>query len=209
MRHLTPDQLVDFAEGQGDERTSAHVAACAGCRRRIDDLRATMSTVADVDGWEPSPLFWDQFSARVRDRVALAPPPSRFAGWTLAYIDVARTGIAAIARSPYAITAIACAMLLLVVGLATSTHHGAVAVPTPLREVPISTEANDVVLVPPEDATLDLVADLGASLDWQQVHDAALVAHTGLVDRAISGLSPAERAELGKLLRQELREGGN
>ncbi len=68
MRHLTPEEFVDLAEGARAEASAPHLQACDACRRQLAELRATMSAAADIDAPEPSPLFWDHFSARVARR---------------------------------------------------------------------------------------------------------------------------------------------
>ena len=76
--HLQHDELVDLAEGTRAESSVPHLAACEACRHQLAELKAMMSAAADVAVPEPSPLFWDHFSARVR-RVPqrLPPQPSR------------------------------------------------------------------------------------------------------------------------------------
>src|SRR5262245_18554740 len=89
MAHLTPARLVDLAEGAPTEDSALHLAACDACRRALSELRATMADVggaadpAGRDVPEPSPLFWDHFSDRVRDRVAEqgAPRPTWVDRW--------------------------------------------------------------------------------------------------------------------------------
>src|SRR5258705_10923481 len=68
--HLNADDLVDLAEGARPESSAPHLAACPQCRAHLEELRGTMSAIADVDVPEPSPLFWDHFSQRVHDAVA-------------------------------------------------------------------------------------------------------------------------------------------
>jgi len=36
MKHLSPDEIVDVAEGCADASAAAHAAACGGCRSRAD-----------------------------------------------------------------------------------------------------------------------------------------------------------------------------
>lgn len=194
IRHLAGDELVDLAEGARRETSVPHLASCADCRARLADLRSVMSRVAEADLPEPSPVYWDQFSSRVREAIDAEPRP-RWT-WTFGWVVPA--------------SALACAALVLVALMASVwLRQPVVGVPAPVGETPIATEAVDVTLVPPDDPALVVVADLGASLEWQDLDDAGLVAHAGLVDRAVSGLSAGERAELGKLLRQQLRGGGD
>jgi hypothetical protein len=69
MRHLTSEQLIDLAEGGSAMSSAPHLQSCETCRNRLAELRATLSVAASVDVPEPSPLFWDHFSARVHDAV--------------------------------------------------------------------------------------------------------------------------------------------
>src|SRR5215831_9250528 len=76
MGHLTPALLVDLAEGIESEHSVPHLAGCDACRRALAELRATMIDVRPEhsenpgDVPEPSPLFWDHLSARVREATA-------------------------------------------------------------------------------------------------------------------------------------------
>ena len=72
--HLKDDELVDLAEGARPESSAPHLASCEPCRRQVRDLRALMSVAAGVDVPEPSPLYWDHMSARVRERGRRARP---------------------------------------------------------------------------------------------------------------------------------------
>src|SRR5580765_631780 len=69
MRHLTPEQVVDVADGVGTASSTRHLRACTACQRQLTELRLATSMAAEVDVPEPSPLFWDHFSARVHDAV--------------------------------------------------------------------------------------------------------------------------------------------
>ena len=72
MRHLQSEELIDLAEGARPESSALHLQTCDECRSRLTDLRAAMAAAAHVNVPEPSPLFWDHFSARVRDAVLAA-----------------------------------------------------------------------------------------------------------------------------------------
>src|SRR5262249_55116746 len=65
----------DLAEG-GRLEDAAHLEACETCRARLSELRAAMSAVEKTAVPEPSPLFWDQFAARVREAIAREPEPT-------------------------------------------------------------------------------------------------------------------------------------
>src|SRR5882757_4935551 len=74
MTHLTPEQFVDVADGTAPESSLPHLSGCDACRRQLAEMRASLSEMsagADrVDVPEPSPLFWDHLSSRVREAVA-------------------------------------------------------------------------------------------------------------------------------------------
>ena len=76
--HLNADELIDLAEGTRPEVSAPHLASCERCRRQLDELRAVMSIVVGdsaADMPEPSPLFWDHLSDRVRSAVAAEDQP--------------------------------------------------------------------------------------------------------------------------------------
>ena len=66
MNHLSPEHLIDLAEGAAAESSAPHLQTCAECRRQLETLRGAMSEAAAVGVPEPSPLFWDRLSARVK-----------------------------------------------------------------------------------------------------------------------------------------------
>ncbi|MCC7177846.1 MAG: hypothetical protein IT177_05580 [Acidobacteria bacterium] len=70
MKHLTPDELIDAAEGTLDVERQHHVDTCEACRGEAEALRALLREATGMRLPEPSPLFWDHFSARVRAAVA-------------------------------------------------------------------------------------------------------------------------------------------
>lgn len=82
MTHLTPDQFVDAVEGrvQSPSAAASHLAGCEACRTELASLTEVLTTARGVDVPEPSPLFWEHFSRRVRAAVETEPAPRR-AGW--------------------------------------------------------------------------------------------------------------------------------
>ncbi len=55
---------------------AAHVKECDGCRRELEELRATMALMDVWEGPEPSPYFASRLNARFREEREAAP-----AGW--------------------------------------------------------------------------------------------------------------------------------
>src|SRR5262245_19463877 len=72
MSHLTERELVDVIDGALPPERQAHADACATCRGEIASLRAMLDEALTADVPEPSPLFWEHFSARVREGVQQA-----------------------------------------------------------------------------------------------------------------------------------------
>jgi hypothetical protein len=79
MKHLTPEELVDSLDRALPAARQAHVDDCARCQTERATLSAVVRDVAAVEMPEPSPLFWDHLSARVRARVEEEPAPSAHA----------------------------------------------------------------------------------------------------------------------------------
>src|SRR5262249_18627870 len=78
--HLSPEDLVDIAEGSRSESASPHLSGCEVCQAQVRDLRAMLSAARDTDVPEPSPLFWDHLSSRVSEAVAAEAAGARVKG---------------------------------------------------------------------------------------------------------------------------------
>src|SRR4051812_18263350 len=97
MPHLSPAELLDVAEGAAEEASSMHLGVCVTCRQQVADLRSMMGAAASMEIPEPSPLFWNHLSARIRERVAAEDPvPNRWhVGWQ-SWRLVAALGVAVV-----------------------------------------------------------------------------------------------------------------
>lgn len=76
MKHLTPRELIEAAEHSAPPARMTHVEDCQACASAVAELRAALGEArlaADVP--EPSPLFWDHFSARVKEATSAEPVP--------------------------------------------------------------------------------------------------------------------------------------
>ena len=193
MRHLTPDQLVDLAEGVGTEPSMPHLRSCEVCRTKLAELRAMLSAAAEVDVPEPSPLFWDHFSARVHQAVAAERTDAMSGFWRRPSWRSAPLWFASLAVAVLAV-------LVLTRGSVSEAPH---------RRAPSEVVAESQGDVPAiaDDASLSLVADLVTGLDWDAAVDAGLAADVGIADDVVTQLSDGERRELHQLLRIELGVG--
>ena len=78
--HLTPEESIAALERSLDAARAAHLDACDWCRRELAELDAVLTGVRAADHpAEPSPLFWDHLSARVRAAVEHEAPAGP--GW--------------------------------------------------------------------------------------------------------------------------------
>jgi hypothetical protein len=196
MRHLSAEELIDLAEGARPESSAPHLASCDDCRRQLAGVRATLHAAAEADVPEPSPLFWDHFSARVHEAIAAEGTPRRvawFGGWSWSRLAM-----------PVSIGALAA--IVIAAGLTVRfSHHPDLSTPEAVAEAGAAAEPGIVA----DDPSLDLVADLTAGLDWDTAGDGGLTTREGTADRAVAQLTEGERRELQRLLEQELKRPSN
>jgi hypothetical protein len=195
--HLQPDELIDLAEGTRAESSATHLAECSVCLLQLEELKATMSAAADVDVPEPSPLFWDHFSARVRQAVDAEGAPRR-SFWTWPRVAISAASVA---------TAVLAVVVTLNRGSGASGN-------TPLPTVvpaPVALPVASVdLLADPQsagDTALTLVAELSADMDFETARDAGLAAR-GSAEHAVTHLTGSELRELQRLLQEELARSG-
>lgn len=199
-KHLTPEELVDVIEGTLAAARAAHADGCAECRRKMDELRSVMVKARAIEVPEPSPLFWDHFSARVREAVAAEPARTRqpwWAGWSVSRLTVALTVVTAL-------LAIMVGTVMFRSADQAAPVERAVASVEPRAE---SAAAVDAPEVTDESAEWALVLEVAESLDLQDVDEVGLAVRQGAVERAVLELSADERRELGRLLQSALKSG--
>lgn len=177
-----------------------HLATCDVCRGRLADLRLTISRASRVDAPEPSPLFWDHLSARVRKAVAAEGTSDR--GWRLG----------GWLRPRVTVSLLAAAFGLAVVAVVVKAPPVVPRIPSrPLPGVARVIAVPDLGPLAPlgrsDDPTLKLIADYGSSLDWDEMRkEMAPTPHAGGVDKALGNLSGRELRELQRLLKAELEQ---
>lgn len=195
-RHLDLEALVDIVEGTSPP--PVHAETCDACRQQLADLRSARAAVADVDVPEPSPLFWDHLSARVREAVS-AEPPLRSGFWEAWSWRPATTAAAVVAV----------AVLVVALGVSRSRPGDAPSEAARTTAVepgdPGEIDAAPLLeLTDASDPSLDLIADLSEGLDWEAATAAGWTTATGSLDHAFAQLNEAERATLQELLQEAL-----
>jgi hypothetical protein len=195
MTHLSPEELLDIADGTRTGVEFSHLQSCAACARQVADLRAAIGVVAEVSVPDPSPLFWDRLSARVREAVAQEEHA------------VARP--ASIAHWGWRFAAAAAGMAALVVAFGpTQPRAPAPAGTDSPPAVSAELSRSDEMPAFDDDAALTLLADLTSGLDWEAAAEAGLVPAAGAVDRIVFALSAEERVELHRILEEALARSG-
>ena len=204
--HLNAEELVDIAEGARPESAAPHLAACAPCRARLQELRAMMTEVGGLDVPEPSPLFWDHLSSRVSQAVAQDAPRRAWLPGVLS-----KRG----PLGPVEILAVAALLIM------------AVITPRVLAPAPILSPAPVGVAAPPatavadasapavllddaalqDDASLMLVASLTDGVDFDTAREAGLASRES-AEHAVTHMNDAELRELRRLLAEELARSG-
>jgi len=199
-RHLSPDHLIDLAEGTRPESSAPHLESCEACRRQLADMRAMMSAASEVAVPEPSPLFWDHLSDRVRQAVALEGAPRRASRW--------ERWLRSQVILPVSAAALAAVIIAAVIGARPDLPAARLEVVSASRPA----EASEPPLFEPldalDDSSLRLVADLTAELDWEAVSRMELTTHAGGADEAVRELNRGELGELRRLLKEELARPG-
>ena len=192
MTHLSPEQLVDLVEAAAPADQVAHAASCETCRTQADALREVLRRAASDTVPEPSPLFWEHMAARVGAAVRREHAPG--AAWTIWTWRWAP------------MTAVA--VLVLAVGFGTSMWKGLPrGVPVtagPSASAAPASAATDEDLPSQDDPSWNLIAELSADVVFDDEIFAELPEAPGLADRALQQLTEPERAELARILREEM-----
>jgi hypothetical protein len=194
MTHLSPEQLIDVAEGTAAGVDVLHAASCEACRRQVDELREALRLTGEDPIPEPSPLFWGHLAARIGAAVREVPAPRswwRTWGWQWAPVGMV-------------------AALAFTAGMAVLLWNGPVrnvpAGPAPVASAaPIPAVADSVEgTAETDDSSWTLVSDLSADVALDDAISSGVLPAPGGADRALWQLSDAERGELAKILQAEM-----
>jgi hypothetical protein len=205
MSHLTDLELIDAIDGDAEHSLALerrqHLDACEWCRGRADDLRGVMTQAADTTVPEPSPLFWDHFTARVRQGIdGVEPGPPDREGWRASWLPQGSVRWAAFATLVVA---------LMVAGVWQVNAPGRRASSTADENTRRAAGTGDLAERPDGDAdpAWAVVRTVADDINW----DAAVVgigAELGAAETVARTLTPEERSELVKLLLAEAKRPG-
>lgn len=199
-KHLSDELLADIAES-GHEHD--HLRTCARCREQVEQARALLGTLHGTAAPEPSPLFWEHFSARVRRAI-------RDEGAVHGDAGAWRPRIGALSLKGV----VACAAIVLVVAVA--AWQGASVLReerSGRRHAGISDNERTPTIAPVEemagpsaDASWGLVTEVAANLDLDEAAQAGFSLEPGSAEKAASQLDPDEQRELIRLLQLAVAE---
>lgn len=200
MKHLSDVQLLELLEGVASDAT--HLEHCGACRGKVEALRQVMANLRDDQVPEPSPLFWQHFSGRVRQAIddesnndeSINDESPAVKWWTRRSWRWALAGGAAVVM----------ATLVLVTNTrpprTDRVADRASSSMTPLASgVPA-----DLGWTPPGDDSWTMVVGLAEGLDLESAADAGLTVRPGFVDQAVLGMSDEEQRELAGIIQAEL-----
>lgn len=199
MKHLSPSELMDYADGALDRQRASHVHACDACRREAEMLRVTIQEASAADVPEPSPLFWEHFAARVREEIS--KPPGRTA-WLWAHFRP--------------LVAAAAALLLVAIVLpARPPARKPIAKKAPAFDQSTAQE-NALAFAPqepasplqdppePDDEIWRMLEDAAGDLQMDDARAVGFAVRPGAIEGAVLNLSPRERTELARLIQDEI-----
>jgi hypothetical protein len=190
MSHLKSVEIIDAVEGTLAPEREAHARECAHCR---DEVALAAAALADVridrsPTNEPSPLFWNHFSARVRAAIDADPATSR-GTWRL-WVPA---GVLA------ALTVIVIVGTMRQDTVSQPPGPPAVATQAASQGQPVAADS-----IGGTDESWTLVADTAGEFAWDEVSAAGFGVGPGAADLAVLQLSDDQQQELARLLEAEL-----
>ena len=202
MPHLTEVELVDLLDGHLPIDRARHVDACASCQARANDLRIAIDHASDASIPEPSPLFWEHFSTRVRDAVNSADHHAS------ASDSMSGSWLGWLRHESFSWAVGAALVVAVMVGAVWQVSAPSPAGPQIVDRT--STPPRVVSELPDADAD-PAWAVVRTVADEVRSNDAVVVGvdpQPGAAERAVESLSAAERSELVRLLLAETKRPG-
>lgn len=185
-RHLSPEEFVDALDG-ASPASATHLAECAECREELAALQSTLGAARGLEPDEPSPLFWEHFSARVKQATANESVGAPWSWGRFAWKPVAALMVAA--------GALAIGLYVRPAVEPTASVAGGVQPATEL--------ASAAVPALEDDGSWSLVTALASELDWNELSQAAAPSE-GAADAMIEELTSEQRETLARLLQKEI-----
>ena len=193
MKHLTPDEVIDAVEGTLDPALQRHLNACATCREEVVRLGEILLEAKAVDVPEPSPLFWNHFSTRVRAAIETEQTPQRH--WVPVWLR-------------WQVLAPIGALAVLLLALVSSVPRDPVT-PSPVasNESAAPPVADDLALIGVDEWAV--VSEIVGPVAIDEALDAGIAVSPGDADRIALQLNADEQRELVRLIKEEMNKSGD
>jgi len=179
MTHLTSDELIDAMDGLLGADRQAHLDSCDTCRQQLAGLSSVLAEAKQASVPDPSPMFWQHFSARVNTAIdAEGAGESAWPSW-LRWQVLLPLGVVA--------------MIIL-----------ALMISVPKNDPAVDEQAAVALEAPAPSDNWLMVANLVGEIDLDDAAEAGVVVQPGLAERAVLELTAEEQQELTRLLKAEL-----
>jgi hypothetical protein len=203
MTHLTDAEFVDLMDDSLAPARRTHLQNCEACRTRASELDSVLARMVEMRGPtgsdvpDPSPLFWEHLSARVREAVAVIPAAISWrervrrpsTAWAAGFASIAlAVGVshAILSRAP--------------IGAPSTIVLKAPAVagtPAAGSELSDDIESDDAWAV---------VRNVADQVEWDDARDAGISTRPDAAERITAELTTREQSELARLLQRELNQ---
>ncbi len=197
MTHLTRAEFVDLLDGSLPADRMRHAEACAACREDAHALGAVLRSAQADPVPEPSPLFWEHLSTRVSDAIQAGPPRPRWAAlfgsdrWRLAAAAVVLLLVTAVGWQAF---------------VSWSGGRGVSPVTAPVERT-LSESSAEPDAEPFLDAW-DAIEAVAEDLEWEEAQSIGIAFRPGSAEPHVDDLTVDERAELARLIEEELKRYG-
>ncbi len=199
MTHLSPQQLIDAADGRAASREAAHLESCRACQEQVASLIELLTAAREDPVPDPSPLAWERLASRVGDAVRQERPrASWWFAWGWRWAPLAMVAVLAVTagigvgvwkdRAP---------------GSPSGTERPGV------RDVPDAAAELDHDALAADDPAWTLVSDLSADVSLEEAESLGAMPPIGGSDRALWQLTAEERRVLAAILEEELAAGAS
>lgn len=221
MRHLSPEQFVDALDGTASSGVLQHAESCASCRAQLIELKAIAQMAEEVEVPEPSALYWDHLSARVRtavDTEASQESARLSVGTIVSRIATFGSSWKVLVPATAAMAAVTFTLFVRMpqrvpndsrppITQSSSTVASSGTAPGGANIAPsdVSNSSADMTDAS-NDESLAFVADLASGLDWNVAAEIGLTPSSG-VESTVIDLDDAERVELQRILHEAIGSG--
>jgi anti-sigma-K factor RskA len=184
-RHLSPEELTSALEGLSTLDETDHLDACRACRDALAELETTLCHVKSAEIVpEPSPLFWDHLSDRVREATRADAARERASWWHDAWRPLTAAG------------AIVAAVALVIALRVSPAPDGGPRTPiAPAKDASVEVASTD-------EAPWKVMAEMASVLSSDDVRQ--VVAPSPDSGEGVTTLTPKERAAFVRLLKLEV-----